>query len=221
MKTTIELFYKIVPLFKIFLNHKKGKGNSGIGESILLLLAGRWGLVCLTFLWEDLISFAVKEEKCASFEKDTLFDKHGSGDGRPCVKRWGEDFFMIGIQKDGFTRGSAGLPPNFLIQRAAQNRYNIICCYTSETSSFNDSLLLGHNSSATVRIPTCSTSLSSSRHTEPFLKVVFCWWWWVGVLLRFTFLGGGFVLASKRRLKWGEKKISECWGMNELERSIN
>lgn len=84
-------------------------------------------MVCLTFLQEDLISFAVTEEKCSSFEKDTLFDKHGLGDGRRCVKKGGEYFFMIGIQQDRFTRGSAGLPSlNFLIQRAMQEQ---VQCY--------------------------------------------------------------------------------------------
>ena len=200
METTTELFYKIVPLVKIFLSPEKGKGNTGIGESVLLWLAGRWGWVCLTFLWEDLISFAVKEEKCSSFEKDTLFDKHGSGDGRPCVKKWGEDFFMIGIQKDGFTRDSAGLPPKLPDSACGAGTSAVVYAVTQVKPA--DLMILCFWVIILPQQwelqPAVPLYLPRGIHS-PF------WRWCFGggggsvFFLRFTFCGGGFVLASKRR----------------------
>lgn len=40
-------------------------------------------------------------------------------------------------------------------------------------AGFNDSLLLGHNSLVTARIPNLQLFLSSPGHDSPFLKVVF------------------------------------------------
>lgn len=115
MKTTIssvEVFYKLYPFCLSFLAIRKGTKILELESlSCYNWQEGRIWSACLTFLWEDLISFAVKEEKCCSVEKTLCSINMVQVMVGPVWKSEGNTFLWLEYKKTDLLGTLLGFPP--------------------------------------------------------------------------------------------------------------
>lgn len=146
------------------------KGNPRIRKSVPLKLARRWVLVCLTFLWEDLISVCCQRREMLSLRQRHFVSINMVKVAVGSVWTSEENTFLWSeYRKTDLLWALLGfLPRSLLIRRAACEQVPRSVLSLRRTARFNDALLLARNSWVTVRIPDCSPSYHPQGAHIPF-----------------------------------------------------